>query len=126
MANGTAIPTISDAEVYSKSLSELLALRNDFALFKWRPRLATATEAQKLEFSRLRALINKQIRILTNARLSDILKELRKNEAGLIAGIQKSQEARQHFENVEKAFKAFGAFVSIVGRLAAVAAKALI
>jgi hypothetical protein len=123
MANGTTAPNLSDAELYAKSLTELLELRNDLARSKWKIRLASKPQADRDLLTDLRTRIGEHVRTLTNAKLKDILTELRKNEPALVAGIKKSQEARQHFENVERAFKAFTSFLTIVARLAAVAAK---
>lgn len=126
MAVSPAIPKMSDVDLYTKSLNELVELRNDFARTKWKTRLAAADAPTKLAFSRLRAKIQELIRTLTNARLAEIAGELRKNETGLKEGIAKCQGAREHFESVERAFKAFTAFVTVVGRIAKVAADVIV
>jgi len=117
------IPTMTDAELYSKSLAELIELRNDFARFKWELRLDGADDATKQNFSTLRGAVEDRIRALANLQLAAIAADLQANEASLSQGIQDSENARTHFDNIANAFKAFSAFLNIVGTLAKVAGK---
>ncbi len=124
-ASGTEVPQISAEDLYARSLTELIQLRNDLAKLKWELRLERATQQRRQEFAALHARVLDRLRDLTNAKLSKIATDLQANEAALSSGILACRDARHRFDTIAKSFKAISAFLNTVETVLKVAAKAL-